>query len=85
MEDFVVYILFSEKHDKLYYGQTSNLIARFTDHNYLGKKGWAKNYRPWRVIYVEFCETRSEAMKREKFLKSGAGREWVKQNLSDWI
>jgi predicted GIY-YIG superfamily endonuclease len=33
------------------------------------------------MIYSEQYATRSEAMKRERFLKSGQGREWIKQNL----
>lgn len=81
MQNFVVYILYSKKFDKKYIGQTGNLIARFKDHNELGKKGWARNYRPWEVVHVEFFNTRSEALKREKFLKSGIGRKWIKENI----
>ncbi|MDX1603348.1 MAG: GIY-YIG nuclease family protein [Salinimicrobium sediminis] len=50
MNEFVVYILYSKKHGKTYCGQTSNLIARFKDHNQLGSKGWARQFRPWEVI-----------------------------------
>lgn len=39
MEEFVVYILFSEKHNKTYVGFTSNLIERFKSHNLLAIKG----------------------------------------------
>jgi putative endonuclease len=81
MEEFVVYILYSAKHNKKYYGQTSNLIARFRDHNELGNKGWVKKFRPWEVVHVEFFMTRSEALQREKYFKSGAGRDWVRNNL----
>ncbi|MEB2782968.1 hypothetical protein U3A58_21495 [Algoriphagus sp. C2-6-M1] len=38
-------------------------------------------YRPWIVIYVEFFQLKKDAMKREKELKSGKGREWLKQNI----
>ncbi|HET8809887.1 MAG TPA: GIY-YIG nuclease family protein [Flavobacteriaceae bacterium] len=81
MEEFVVYILYSKKYDKTYRGQTTNLIARFKDHNELGKKGWARKYRPWEVVHVEFFSSRSAALKREKFLKSGKGRQWVKEQI----
>jgi putative endonuclease len=40
-----------------------------------------KQKGPWRLIYSEEHATRSEAMKREKFLKSGQGREWIKDNI----
>lgn len=81
MKDFVVYILYSRDHDKTYCGQTGNLIARFMDHNKLGKKGWVRQYRPWEVIHVEFYKSRYEALNRERELKSGKGRDWIRQNL----
>jgi len=78
MDNFVVYILFSEKFDKTYVGFTSNLIERYKSHNFLSKKGYTIKFRPWIVKYVEFFETKEEAIKREKFLKSGKGREFIK-------
>ncbi|WP_445713190.1 GIY-YIG nuclease family protein [Flavobacterium sp.] len=82
MEEFVVYILFSEDYGKTYVGFTSNLIERFKSHNYLSKKGYTIKFRPWQVIYVEFFTTKSEALKREKFLKTGNGREFIKEVVS---
>ena len=79
MEEFVVYILFSEKHTKTYVGFTSNLIARFKSHNYLETKGYTIKFRPWKVIHVEFYFTKKEALQREKYFKSGNGREEIKQ------
>ncbi|WP_166920116.1 GIY-YIG nuclease family protein [Flavobacterium poyangense] len=84
MENFVVYILYSEKFNKSYTGFTSNLIQRFKSHNLLETKGYTLKFRPWKVIYVEFFNSKVEAMKKEKYLKSGIGREFVKnliQNL----
>jgi putative endonuclease len=56
---------------------TSDLIARFKSHNELGKKDWTIKFRPWKVVHVEFFATKKEALVQEKYLKSGAGREWV--------
>ena len=81
MEEFVVYILASEKTHKLYKGYTSNLIERFKSHNGLSKKGWTMRFRPWRVIFVRFFKTKKEAIDFEKYLKTGAGRDWIVQNL----
>ena len=81
MESYVVYILYSERHNKYYRGYTSNLIERFKSHNELSKKGYTINYRPWKVVYVEFCANKTEAIRREKFLKSGFGRKWVADKL----
>jgi putative endonuclease len=36
------------------------------------------------VIHVEFYGFKKEAMNREKFLKSGKGREWMRKNISDY-
>ncbi|MRX38307.1 GIY-YIG nuclease family protein [Flavobacterium sp. LC2016-23] len=70
MEDFVVYILYSETFNKNYTGFTSNLIERFKSHNHPGTKGYTVKFRPWMVIYVEFFYSKAEAMKREKYLKT---------------
>ena len=80
MDEFVVYILFSDKFHKNYTGYTSNLIERFKSHNLLGTKGYTLKFRPWRLIHVEFFQSKSDAMKKEKYLKSGIGREYI-QNL----
>ena len=84
MKEYVVYILISLSADKHYVGYTSNLISRFESHNKLGRKGFTVRYRPWHVLRVEFFNTKTEAIKREKFLKSGRGREWMKENISNY-
>ncbi len=81
MKEFVVYILYSEKYNKTYTGYTSDLISRFRSHNQLATKGFTVSYRPWKVVYLEFFEIKKEAIIREKSLKSGNGREWVKDKL----
>jgi len=75
---FTVYILYSEKHNIHYVGYTSNLIERIKSHNELATKGFTNKYRPWKLIYSEEFQTKSEAMKKEKYFKSGAGRELIK-------
>jgi putative endonuclease len=50
-------------------------------HNELGKKGWTIKYRPWTLIYTESFETKQQALLREKQLKAGKGREWIKNEL----
>jgi len=85
MEDhFTVYVLYSSKYDKIYIGYTSNIDQRLLSHNVLGKKGFTLHYRPWKVVYSETYSTKSEAIKREKELKGGQGRLWIRENLSSW-
>ncbi len=73
---YFVYILHSETFLRLYIGQTNNLHSRFERHN-AGMVRFTKPYRPWKILYTESYETRSLAIKREKFLKSGKGREFI--------
>ena len=73
---FEVYVLSSSSTGKRYIGQTSNLSLRLKAHN-TGESKYTKNRGPWRVIYQEEFSTRSEAMAREKFLKTGKGREFL--------
>jgi putative endonuclease len=75
---FTVYVLYSDQHDVHYVGYTSNLAERFRSHNELATTGWTVRYRPWRILYTEACSSKSAAMAREKWFKTGVGREFVK-------
>ena len=65
---YTVYVLFSEEHQKIYIGYTSNLIQRFKSHQLLGKD-WTARFRPWIVIYCEYFTDKSDAQRREIKLK----------------
>ena len=78
---FTVYALYSKKFDKIYIRFTSNLQQRFLSHNELSKKGWTIKFRPWQIIYTEEFDSKSEAMKREKQLKSAKGREFIRNKI----
>jgi len=57
---------------------------RLREHNdeELGRRRYTRRQQgPWRLCYSEEFASRSEAMQRERFLKSGQGREWVKTNV----
>ena len=77
---YFVYILKSEKDDNIYIGITDNLERRLKQHN-KGKNLSTKYRKPLRLIYHEVVENRNEARKREKYLKSGSGREWIYENM----
>lgn len=77
---YYVYILKSEKNNKLYKGFTKNLKRRITEHN-IGKAKFTKNNRPWKLIYYEAFAFEADAKKEEAFLKSGKGRERIKYLL----
>ncbi len=80
---FTVYILYSEKFRKTYVGLTSDLNARFKSHNELATKGWTIKFRPWKILHTEEFTTKREGRVREKWFKSGVGREYIKQLLID--
>ena len=72
--NFVVYILFSERTQRYYTGQTQNLENRLAEHN-SGETSSIKNGIPWKLIWSQVFESRSEAMQLEKKIKSrGASR-----------
>jgi putative endonuclease len=75
---FVTYVLYSAKFNKLYIGYTNDLISRFNSHNVLAKTGYTVRYRPWEVIHIEYFESKMEALKREKELKSSRGRAFIR-------
>ncbi|MBD8016901.1 GIY-YIG nuclease family protein [Kaistella pullorum] len=81
MDEFVVYILYSTKYGRTYVGFTRDLISRFHSHNEFSKRGFTIKYRPWEVIHVEFFNTKGAAISREIWLKSGVGRDLIKQNV----
>ena len=60
-----------------YTGAARNLRDRLRDHQ-AGRASRTRNQRPLWVVYVERCADYSAALKRERFLKSGQGRDWLK-------
>ncbi len=75
---FYVYVLRSLKDGGLYKGLTSDLDKRLKKHQAGGVPS-TKNRRPLEVVYCETHGSRHEARKREKFLKSGPGNNFLKE------
>ncbi|OGY41437.1 MAG: excinuclease ABC subunit C [Candidatus Buchananbacteria bacterium RBG_13_36_9] len=81
---YFTYVLLSKKDNKFYIGYTDNLIGRIKEH----KKGKVKStkYRlPVILIYYECCINKFDAIKRERFLKSGMGRRYLKNRLKNYL
>jgi putative endonuclease len=81
---YYVYVLLSEKDNQFYTGYTSNLINRITFHND-GKVESTKNRRPLKLIYWEGCLNQQDATRREKYLKSGSGKIYLRNRLSNFF
>jgi len=75
-----VYLLISKKIGKWYIGSTKDLRKRILNHN-LGKNKSTKYGVPWKVIYSEISLNKKDARAREKYLKSGMGRRYLKNRL----
>ena len=76
---YTVYVLRSKSTGKHYTGQTENFQIRFNAHA-TGLARYTHGRGPWELVYSEEFQTRALAMAREKFLKSGQGREWLKNS-----
>ncbi|RIJ46625.1 GIY-YIG nuclease family protein [Maribellus luteus] len=70
---YFVYILQSDQDGSYYIGFTSNLEIRLEYHS-SGKSRYTSRKMPWKLVYSESYASKSEAMKREKFLKQQRNR-----------
>jgi len=73
-----IYVLLSKKSARTYVGSTTDLNRRIREHN-AGNHYFTKRHIPWKVFYKEEYPTLPEARKREKYLKSCAGRKFIKE------
>ena len=76
---FSVYILYSSAYQKTYCGYTSHLLRRIEEHNITATKGYTIRYRPWVLIHSEFYTKKEQALTREKYYKTGVGREQIQK------
>lgn len=70
---FYVYVLKSQVDERTYTGSAANVTARVRAHN-AGRVSASRLHRPYDLVYTEEFQTRAEAMAREKFFKTVAGR-----------
>ncbi len=78
-----VYVLLLTNGD-LYKGSTSDLKKRFIEHN-KGKVASTKNFRPLKLIHYECYLLKSDARRREKFLKTTEGKRLLCQQIRDTL
>jgi len=81
---YYVYVLLSGKDDKFYVGYTKDLKLRFEGHC----KGYVestKDRRPLQLIYYEAYLSKSDALSREKYLKTMYGRMSIRKRLKSYF
>ncbi len=81
---FYVYVLQSEMDRMFYTGFTTNLKRRLSEHN--GGRSVSTCWRrPFKLIYFEAGFDREDALRREKYLKSGNGKIYLNNRLSNYL
>jgi len=77
---YYAYVLKSVEHDYYYKGHCKDLQIRLSQHN-AGYTQSIRPYIPFEIIYFEIFETEKEAILREKYFKSSAGRRFLKNKI----
>ena len=81
---FYTYVIESKKSKRWYTGSTNDLRKRFNQHN-TGKSTWTKHAMPWKLVYYEACLDERDAKSRERYLKSGMGKRYLKNRLKRFL
>ena len=77
---FYTYVLKSAIKDYYYKGHCKDLAVRLNQHN-SGSTKSLKPYIPFEIVYFETFETEIEAIQREKYFKTAAGRRFLKSKI----
>lgn len=81
---FYVYVLKSRLRKFLYTGCTDDLRKRFREHNEKIVRS-STPYAPFDIIYYEACLNKADAYRREKYLKTRLGKNYLRKRLKNWI
>ena len=81
---YYTYVLQSEIDNNFYVGFTKDLKLRFEQHN-KGQVESTKHRRPFKLIYYEACLSQDDATRREKYLKSHLGRQFLHKRLKSYL
>lgn len=81
---YYTYIIQSRKSNRFYTGSTNDLRKRLKQRNDK-KSTWTKKDVPWNLIYYEACFNEEDARSREKYLKTGMGKRYLKNRLRRFL
>lgn len=82
---YYVYVLQSQKDKRWYTGFTADLRKRLKEHNEDKYVSWTKGRGPFDLIYYEACQNKKDAQQREKYLKTGMGKRYLKNRLRRFL
>jgi len=83
MKKFTVYVIKSYE-GYHYTGMTEDIKRRIKEHNNHSLSFWTKRGTNWQLIYKEDFISKVDALNREKWLKSGVGRQFLKKNAREY-
>ena len=75
---YYIYILFSASKDKFYVGASEDINKRLVRHN-AGATPSTKSGRPWKIVYSEEYDNKSDAICRELKIKKMKSRKYIEQ------
>lgn len=80
---YFMYVLKSQKNKDIYIGSCENVLIRLHRHN-AGRIKSTKGNKPWKLLECKEFNTRSEAVRQEKFLKTHQQKEIIKTKYQAW-
>lgn len=81
---YYVYVLYSKKDRKFYIGLSEDLQERLREHK-KGQTFAGSRLRDWRLVYYEVCLSKEDAALRERQLKTGFGRGYLRRRLKTYL
>jgi len=75
-----VYVIQSLSDATWYTGMAKDVEHRLAEHNG-GKNRFTKGHRPWKLLYSEHLDDWDSGRHREKYLKTAAGKNWLRKHL----
>ena len=79
--NYFVYILQSEKDESFYIGYSIDPIKRLVKHN-SANKGYTASKKPWKIVYTEIFDNKTDTILRERFLKKQKNKLFYKQLIN---
>jgi putative endonuclease len=83
-KEWYTYVLISHKDGKWYTGSTGSMERRLKEHNE-GKVRATKGRSPLSIMYYEVCFNEEDSRTRERYLKSGMGKRYLKNRLKNFL
>ena len=81
---YYIYVLLSDKDHNFYVGFTENLQSRLEEHR-KGRVASTKDRRPLTLIYSEAYLNKTDALKREKYLKTYLGKMFLRNRPKSYL